>query len=140
MHCVKVPYNVDHKRIYIDVEFLNHYGERKVFPCWAVVDTGATTTCITKQVVDAMGLLPSRNTIFVTGMMGRSKTTAYYVILSIPKIGFSTTKKLRVLEMKSKMSIDVILGMDVLSQGTFKFKRKFWTFDFKKKDFTLCIK
>ncbi len=129
MPCVEVPYNVDEKKIYINVNFYHSIDKGKVLPFRSVVDTGATTTCITKRAADALGM-SSRGRAYASGgaQGGVSLVNVYSVRLIIYAIDF--VREMRVLEMGQRQTYDVILGMDVLSLGTFKFENNM---------FTLCI-
>ncbi len=129
--CVKSLYNIDgHGRIYIDIQFSHPREEGNVFPCRAVVDTGANRSGFTQKVVQALSLKSNEPPAPVLSASGQTIMRPYYAVLSIPQIGFST-KTIRMLGIGDKTGFDALLGMDILSQCTFNFENNI---------FTLCIK
>jgi len=87
----------------------------------ALWDSGATKTVITPKVIEALGLQPLRRIgpILLQGIDGVEKSQAYEINLSLPsKI---TIHELTVVSKNPGDMVwwDVIVGMDVISQGDF---------------------
>ena len=99
------------------------------FPLFtALVDTGATVTCISEKVVSIVGLRP-QGRVTVTGVAGPSSHNSYVFML-----GFSTqnpaitsahtvdvlhllTERILGAQIETNDHYDVLLGMDVISTG-----------------------
>lgn len=81
--------------------------------CKAVWDTGATMSCISHNVVEALGLVPVK-AINVSGVGGRLLTNAYIISISLPNnISFPfITVPEGILE-----DSDILIGMDIISKG-----------------------
>lgn len=81
--------------------------------CKAVWDTGATMSCISRHIVEALGLIPVK-AINVSGVGGRLLTNAFIVSISLPNditFPFITVPE-GFLE-----DSDVLIGMDIISKG-----------------------
>ena len=90
----------------------NNPGEKKWISIW---DTGATSTVITKKVVDELGLIPVS--------IGHAKTPQgeyhaynYYIDLFLPN--HVVFPKLLVME-GQPAGCDILIGMDVIGKGDF---------------------
>ncbi len=86
-------------------------GER----CLAIWDFGATSSIITRNIMDKLKLQPV-GVCQVTGIHGTEDEYTYYVDLMVP--GEMTFKTLEVTEGELE-DVDVLIGMDVISQGDF---------------------
>lgn len=81
----------------------------------AIWDTGATGSCITEMVINELALTPTGRCIS-SSAHGEREGNVYIVNILLPNnVGFAG---LPVMEAKIK-DYDVLLGMDVLSQGDF---------------------
>ena len=84
-------------------------------PCKALWDTGATTTMITKNVVDALNLRPvTYATVYHAG--GNSTEPCYNTYIHLPNnvlIG-----PIQVVEGMLE-GVDVLIGMDIIGEGDF---------------------
>ena len=90
---------------------------RKSIPVKAQWDTGATGTCISKEVVKKLGLIPTGmvnvNTPSGIGIMNKYMV---HLILNNEVI----IMNLVVMDSEiGKQGIDVLIGMDIISQGDF---------------------
>lgn len=84
-------------------------------------DTGASTTVITKKVVDGCNLKPIGMTKVKTAR-GEFTTYVYLVNLVLPsKVGFPN---ITVAEGELGNDIDVLIGMDIISKGDFAVTNK----------------
>ena len=84
--------------------------------CSALVDTGATNSCIGSDLAEKMELQPD-GLIEVRGVHGKKPSKLYTVGLAIPDIGF-VLPGLSVCEIDTTgSSYDVLLGMDILTRG-----------------------
>lgn len=80
----------------------------------ALWDTGATNTVITKRVVRECGLKPT-GMAEVHHVGGSEIVNTYLISIFLPsQVGF---RELRVTEGKDVLGGDVLIGMDVISQG-----------------------
>jgi hypothetical protein len=79
-------------------------------------DTGASHSAITKETVNALGILPEGEARIIYGN-GETITKFYIVSLVLPNLLFLPV--LRVTEAAANDGFGVILGMDVISQGDF---------------------
>lgn len=83
-------------------------------------DTGATSTVISRRVVDELDLKPV-GIAKVSTAGGEKQTQVYYVNFSLPnKVGFQFWK---VIEGEIK-GVDLLIGMDVISKGDFAVSNK----------------
>ena len=79
-------------------------------------DTGASGTVVSKQVVQRLGLLPTGK-VKVYHANGEGIVSTYLINLALPNgVGFPF---LRVSEGDLLGGIDLLIGMDVISQGDF---------------------
>jgi predicted aspartyl protease len=87
----------------------------------AMVDTGATMTCISKKIVDKFSLeaLPTKG--FTDTANGRVETTLHivnFVIWNEDKTQWNARIK-HVVQCLNGLSNDVLLGMDILKHSSF---------------------
>lgn len=81
----------------------------------ALWDTGATLSAISRKVVDALGLVPF-NTGLVFHAGGNQPTNFYKINILLPSgLGFHT----RTVMEASLKDCDMLIGMDIISQGDF---------------------
>ena len=79
----------------------------------ALWDTGATSTCITHQIVTDLRLQPTGRSI-VSGVHGQREVLTYLINVILPnRVGIGT---LRVTEVEISQA-DVLIGMDVIRHG-----------------------
>lgn len=126
MPCVKGSFSG--KRILLEVGFINPLivlDEEKsppkdFFPTYALLDTGATTSCITKKVADGTGIV-SDGDAKVEGVHGAGKTITYTVGLVLPQLHFML-RAVPVVEVAfaDDDPCQAVLGMDILGQGSFQ--------------------
>lgn len=89
----------------------------------ALVDTGATKSCITKALAEKMRLLPDGSEP-VLGVHGPKTTSTYTVGVFIAELNF-ILPELKVYEVGNlNEQIQSILGMDILLQGTFQLDKQ----------------
>lgn len=94
----------------------NPNNKTKVNQYFAIWDTGATGSVITKKVVDDLKLF-SIGQVNVNTASGQDKSNTYLINMYLPnKVLFSG---LRVTEAKLIGNIEVIIGMDIISKGDF---------------------
>jgi predicted aspartyl protease len=101
----------------------NGIPERPRVEFAALWDTGATHSIITPKVVEALGLKPLRRIrqIFTRGVNGLDKSEAFLINLSLPdKVNFNQLTVF--LKEPGDVWWDVLVGMDVISQGQFSIK------------------
>ena len=85
--------------------------------CLALVDTGATHSCIAESVAEQIDLLPEEERE-VAGVHGVQKTMLYSVSLILPEIGFlQEAMPVFRITTQPKGNYHALLGMDVLSKG-----------------------
>ena len=86
----------------------------KIVQFKAIWDTGASSSAISPRVVSALGLVPT-GWGFSDTAAGRSKVQKYGINLLLPNgVGF------RSMEVScNNMKVDVLIGMDIISQGDF---------------------
>lgn len=81
----------------------------------AIYDTGATNSVISQKVIDECGLHPTGMTIVYTAK-GEGTSETYYVTICLPnKVCFPFTRVTKGI----LPEVDVLIGMDILSQGDF---------------------
>ena len=90
-------------------------------PRLALVDTGTTTTIITPQVVQELGLQPTGRRRALIGTMQSGPVQTYCVTLMLPMDGETGVfPALEVLEAPLEDGpIQVLLGLDILCRGVF---------------------
>ena len=92
-----------------------------VVPFAAIWDTGATASAITQNVVDQCGLAPIGMTKVQTAD-GEVDAEIYLVNIGLPnQVGFM---HLQVTKAKLGANADVLIGMDIISQGDFTVTNK----------------
>ncbi len=129
MRCIKVPCPIEGlKQILLEVEFSNPDNDNAIL-CTALVDTGSTATCFTEQIADAIGV-SNRGYIRASGVGGEHIAMTYHAGLLIPNIG-PLEGEMEIVQIAEQKTFEAILGMDILSQGTFNFENNI---------FTLCLK
>lgn len=86
-------------------------------PVRAQWDTGATGTCISKEVVDKLNLKPIGK-ILIRTPSGQGYANSYLVNIDLNnEVRFSN---LKVMDSEiGSQGIDVLIGMDIISQGDF---------------------
>lgn len=83
----------------------------------AVWDTGANETMITKKIVKELGLKPF-DQVQVSGFHGIETTNVYLIHIGLPT--GDAVVDIEAMECQGE-DYDVIIGMDVISQGDFAF-------------------
>lgn len=83
--------------------------------CLAIWDSGATSSIITRNIIDKLKLQPV-GVCQAAGIHGTEYEYTYYIDLMVP--GEMTFKTLEVTEGDLE-DVDVLIGMDVISQGDF---------------------
>lgn len=104
------------------------HSDRKAHNCLALVDTGATHSCITRAVADKLRLT-HEGTKSVGGIHGERQTNTYSVGLIIPEV--ITLNHLSACEAALPDEVGAILGIDVLRHGVLHL-------DFRANNFTFC--
>lgn len=108
--------------VIIDVEIGVPGGQGRDYK--ALIDTGATNSCITKKVADDLGLVQSGLTDNHTagGIVEKSKT---YVVDAIIKGGIIKFEKWAVVEVQlTAGKYDMLIGMDIIANGDFAITHK----------------
>lgn len=86
----------------------------------AIWDTGATASAITQQVIDKCGLKPV-GVAEVNHAGGKEMSEVYYVNIGLPNgVAFSFVKVIKGILAGG----DVLIGMDIISQGDFAVTNK----------------
>lgn len=80
----------------------------------ALWDTGATCTCISEDLANAIGLLPDDETELTVGDNRKVKSRVYSVQLNM---GDFVVPYIRVNSLPPNRTHDVIIGMDIISMG-----------------------
>jgi predicted aspartyl protease len=90
-------------------------------PRLALIDTGTTTTIITPQIVQELGLQPTGRRRALVSILQSGPVQTYCVTLVLPMRGETGVfPALEVLEASLEDGpIQVLLGLDVLSRGVF---------------------
>lgn len=93
---------------------INARPQHKSYKC--IWDTGATNSVITKKVADELNLKPIGMTR-VKHAKGEDNSELFFVNIRLPnKVGFS---HVRVTEGILSGDVEVLIGMDIISQGDF---------------------
>ena len=101
------------------------------YPAKALIDTGATSSCISNNLAQKLKLNPIAKSEMKTAS-GECKTNVYEVILLIPKHevklkeGKVTSANLvditefhvKAMEIAENLAFDVIIGMDIIQRGS----------------------
>jgi hypothetical protein len=108
--------------------------------CLALIDTGATRTCLTQSLIGRLGLEAKSKLLIASATSGPERRRSYGYSLGLFCSGFSEdAKTLYVIGFEfvapwfqDNGNFDVLLGMDVLSQGRLTFERGGdFTFEFE---------
>ena len=81
-------------------------------------DTGASVSCVTSNIVERYNLTSIGKSDFFTGGHCKSKSTDVYSIDLMFRDDF-VFNNLRVLKIEKHDVFDIIIGMDIISQGDF---------------------
>ena len=134
MRCFEGRFSPEAGHIVVAVGFFNplsHAPANSAVYCDALVDTGATCTCIDPAVADEIGAPPDGEED-IAGAHGIRKLKTHTVSLMFPDIGLGREAVAVVgLPLGPSCGFRAILGMDILAEGTFSFDAA--------KTFTLCI-
>ncbi len=95
----------------------------------ALIDTGATSTCISEKVVETVGLIPSGKTMMV-GSTGESPVDQFtfgvgFILSPVQQSTGETSMNLSVrgvqgcLFQNGSLVFDVLLGRDIICEGSF---------------------
>jgi hypothetical protein len=125
----------------VDVSIAAHYKPLARRPYIALIDTGATRTCITRRVLDELQLQAKGKLLVASATSTPERRMAYgYSLGLFCQTDDSSATSLYVVPhefvapwFQDNGNFDVLLGMDVLSQGTLTFKpdgRFSFEFDF----------
>jgi hypothetical protein len=110
----------DGRALFLDALVLPHQSDVPLFYDFkALIDTGSHSTCIAEQVIHRLGLRP-----FGIKQMGNVYSVANHRTFLI-RLGFSVSnsglyvlpKTIVAPEIRSMDHFDVLIGMDVISQG-----------------------
>ena len=122
-------------RILINV-LISAFGHKVVLgsgnSAGALVDTGATGSCVSKKIANKLGILPIGKTQMTTAS-GIVESNVYCVNLHIPVLDGNTTAirsfiKLQLLESHMPDGCEVIIGMDVIRSGSLHISDGHFTF------------
>lgn len=92
-------------------------GESKNIIVKAKWDTGATHTCISQSIVDALDLVPSGDAAVATSNLA-SKAKTYIVDIVLPNN--YRCEGIRVIGNQNESPVhDILIGMDIISLGDF---------------------
>lgn len=111
-HALTVKYSTLLNRILTDITIQNRDNS---FPCKALWDTGASTSCISSHAAQELRLSPTGKIKLYTGS-GHDLVNTYLVDITLPNRVRITD--LRVCEAKIEdQGFDMIIGMDVICHG-----------------------
>lgn len=104
-------------RIIVPVQVISTTGKSGMFP--ALIDTGATNTCISSEVAESLELV-SVGTVENHTANGKATVNTYVVDLALCN-GRVHIQKNRVIEvnLKEQSGVEMLIGMDVLRHGDF---------------------
>jgi hypothetical protein len=134
-----MPYirgSLDQLQPLIDVSIAAYdtHGERVT--CRALIDTGATRTCLTAQLIQRLGLASRGKLLVSSATSYPERRRAYGYSLGLFCTSESAGKTLFVLPeefiappFQDNDNFDVLLGMDVITRGRLLFERD-GTFEF----------
>lgn len=97
-------------------KFTWHLSEN--WEAWAMVDTGATVSCITGRMVERMGLESQGEADFIHAK-GKAKSRLYVFDVIFP--GDKEFANIEAAELSDEHNCDFLIGMDILSQGDMAF-------------------
>lgn len=113
-HAFTLKYDGITDKVITDITIYNNNTKISGKGLW---DTGATFSCISKQVVKALNLTPTGYTNIVTPS-GSSTQPTYMVSIDLPNL--VTFETIRVCESEiGKQGIEMLIGMDIISKGNF---------------------
>ena len=111
-HAFTVKYNTLLNRILTDIIIHNNGSS---FPCKALWDTGASTSCISSHAAQGLGLTSTGKIRLYTGS-GHDLANTYLVDITLPNRVNVTG--MRVCEAKIEaQGFDMLIGMDVICNG-----------------------
>ncbi|MBC6444933.1 MAG: retroviral-like aspartic protease [Alphaproteobacteria bacterium GM202ARS2] len=90
-------------------------GEKKSHKTRALIDTGASSTCVSGRLIKTLGLSPDEETVPITGTTGKmeSRTFSVDIVLAIDIEEFSFGCQL-VEYNETSPTYDILLGRDIL--------------------------
>lgn len=92
-------------------------SNNKIMNVASLWDTGAATTCISKNVVKTLNLT-SNEEVYIDTPSGRSKTKIYEIDIILPNEVY--LKNIKVYETTiGDQGFDLLIGMDIISKGIF---------------------
>lgn len=92
-------------------------SNNKIMNVASLWDTGAATTCISKNVVKTLNLT-SNEEVYIDTPSGRSKTKIYEIDIILPNEVY--LKNIKVYETTiGDQGFDLLIGMDIISKGDF---------------------
>ena len=92
-------------------------SNNKIMNVASLWDTGAATTCISKNVVKTLNLT-SDEEVYIDTPSGRSKTKIYEIDIILPNEVY--LKNIKVYETTiGDQGFDLLIGMDIISKGDF---------------------
>lgn len=105
--------------------------------CTALLDTGATRTCVTQRLINELNLEPRRKLLVSSATNDPARRMAYAYSLGLFCEGFGGVRTLYTVphefiapSFHDNPNFDVLLGMDILSQGQLVIDRGNFRFDF----------
>lgn len=109
-------------RIIVPVVVISESGKQKEFP--ALIDTGATNTCVSSEVAKELQLV-SVGTIENHTANGKAVVNTYVVDLTLCN-GRMHIQKNKVIEvnLKEQTGVEMLIGMDILRHGDFSMSNK----------------
>ena len=114
-HAFTVKYNGRSRKL-ISEAHISYNGE-DMYTRHALWDTGATSSCISKAVVDRLGLIPVAKTM-MKGASGDTIANVYLVDILLRNN--VTVKDVTVMEAQiGGQGIDLLIGMDIILLGDF---------------------
>ena len=87
----------------------------------ALIDTGADTTCVDKDVAKKMNWIASGSEL-ISGVTGTAEANSYYLTVAIP-IGdshFQYASQILEFDMENSRGYEVLLGRDIICKGFFQ--------------------
>ena len=100
--------------------------------CIALIDTGATRTCVTHRLIGELGLKQRAKLLVSSATEPPARKPAYGYSLGLFCAGAGGERTLYVIphEFVAPPFVNVLLGMDVLSRGRLTFEYGSFRFDF----------
>lgn len=113
-HAFRVDYNSIPRELSTPI-IVSDFQRKSNMQVEAIWDTGATNSVITKKIVEALGLIPTGQTI-VRGVNSENLANTYLINIVLPnRIQIA---ELNVTECNIN-NCDMLIGMDVISLGDF---------------------